>query len=186
MEPNIKTLKIDNVKGKTLTKYNEFTKNLILQIKARYDLALATVILMPFKHALKQIYRGYHLVHVPSSSKSDKTRGFNHVKVIFQLLELPQLDVFEKANNYKQAKRSINKREEISKAIKLKSNVILPPKILLVDDIVTSGASLTTCLELLKQQKVKRLAFLVFADNCRNIRQKRYQIKTKLEDKLLK
>jgi predicted amidophosphoribosyltransferase len=179
MKPVIKKVKIAGVKGLLLYSYNEFSRNIILQIKANYDLELAKYILAPLKPFLREKYAKYALVPIPSTNSSNKARGFNHVEVIFSLLGLPILNLFEKVGNYKQANIKFEDRNQISNNIKLISNVEIPSKIVVIDDIITSGSSLRSLLYELKSKGVKNLTFIILADNCRKIKLNKDLIKTK-------
>ena len=168
-------------KGLTLLNFSEFTHNLILQIKARNDLELAYKLLTPFKAFIKDKFKDYHLIPAPSTKASNKKRGFNHVVELFKLFDLPILEAFIKTKDFKQSNKRLNQRIDIKEVIKLKEGIILPNKILVVDDIITSGNTLKTCLELLERHRPKKLKFLVVANNCRKIKQIKDEFKTKLQ-----
>ena len=179
MKPIIKKVKIAGIKGLLLYSYNDFSRNLILQIKANYDLELAKYILAPLKSLLREKYIKYTLVPIPSTKRSNKARGFNHVEVIFSLLGLPILNLFEKVGNYKQANIKFEQRDKVSKNIKIISNVEIPSRIVVIDDIITSGSSLKALLYELRSRGVKNLTFIILADNCRKIKLNKDLIKTK-------
>ena len=179
MEPVIKRIKIDGINGLLLYSYNEFTRSLILQIKANYDLELAKYILAPLKSFLKESYNKYTLVPIPSTKVSNKARGFNHVEAIFSCTELPILNLFEKVGNYKQANTKFVNRSQVFEKIKLIKDVEIPSKVVVVDDIITSGSSLKAALTILRNQDVKYLTFVILADNCRKIKLNKDLIKTK-------
>ena len=178
MKPIIKQVKIGSIKGLLLFSYNEFTRNLILQIKANYDLELAKYMLAPLKSYLVDKYKRYTLAPIPSTNSSNKARGFNHVEAIFSRLGLPVSNLFEKIGNYKQAKTKFERRNLISNKIKLISNVEIPSKIAIIDDIITSGSSLEAVLSILQDKGVKNLTFIIVADNCRKIKLNKDLIKT--------
>ena len=179
MKPFVKRIKIDSIKGVLLYSYNDFTRSLILQIKANYDLELAKHILSPLKLFLKENYKKFTLVPIPSTKTSNKFRGFNHVEAIFSQLGLPIINLFEKVGNYKQANTKFEMRSQISDKIKLINGVEIPSKIVIIDDIITSGSSLKAVLSILKDKGVKNLTFLIVADNCRKIKLNKDLIKTK-------
>jgi ComF family protein len=179
MQPIIKRVKIGGVKGMLLYSYNEFTRSLILQIKANYDLELAKFILAPLKTLLKESYTKYTLVPIPSTKSSNKVRGFNHVEAMFSNLGLPILNLFEKVGNYKQANTKFEDRYQVNEKIKLVKDVDIPTKVVVIDDIITSGSSLKTVIAILRNTGVKKLTFVILADNCRKIKLNKDLIKTK-------
>jgi competence protein ComFC len=173
LEPRIKYIKVDGVKGIVLLNYNEFVKTVILQIKANYDLELAKHILVPFKNLILENFSKYVLVPIPSTHKSNLKRGFNHVEAIFSSLGLPITPILEKTSNYKQSNSKFNDRFEISKNIKLKINQDISSHIVIVDDIITSRSSLKACINILRQNNVKKITFIIVANNCRKMKQKK-------------
>ena len=179
MKPIIKTVRIENINGVLLYSYNDFTRSLILQIKANNDLELAKYILTPLKLFLKEKYKKYTLVPIPSTKSSNKSRGFNHVETIFSCSGLPILNLFEKLGNYKQANTKFVNRSQVFEKIKLIKDVEIPSKIVVIDDIITSGSSLKAALTILRNQGVKNLTFVIVSDNCRKIKLNKDLIKTK-------
>jgi competence protein ComFC len=168
MQPSIKIINVNGIKGISLFNYNEFTRNIILNIKVNKDLKLAKHILTPLSNYLNERYEGFTIVPVPSTDKGNKARGFNHVEAIFSQLKMPIQSVFTKSSDYKQSSVNFNDRELIKKYIKLKPDADLPKKILIVDDIITSGSSLKACLDLVRVKQDVKISFIVFSNNCRN------------------
>lgn len=131
------------------------------------DIALGMVFLTPFKNYIQCLYRDYIILPIPSTKKSDKQRGFNHVIEIFKILDLKIKEVFYKAKDYKQTSQRFEKRSEVNKVIKIKSTLDKSKKYLLVDDVITSGSTIKTCIELLRKQGIKSIKVLVICDNYR-------------------
>jgi competence protein ComFC len=171
LEPNVKHIRIDGVRGIVLLNYNEFVKTVILQIKANYDYELARHILIPFKNFLFEKYNKFALVPIPSTSKSNLRRGFNHVEAIFSVLGIAITPILEKSSQYKQSSAKFKDRNEIVKNIKLKIKHEVPSKVVIIDDIITSGASLRTCINILRENNVNNISFIIFANNCRKMKQ---------------
>ena len=131
------------------------------------DIALGMVFLTPFKNYIHCLYRDYIILPIPSTKKADKQRGFNHVIEIFKILDLKIKEVFYKAKDYKQTSQRFEKRSEVNKVIKIKSTLDKSKKYLLVDDVITSGSTIKTCIELLRKQGIKSIKVLVICDNYR-------------------
>lgn len=161
--------KIEEVDTLFLYNYNDYLKKLIYQFKGCYDIELRSVFLERHLMFLKLIYQGYHLVCVPSSKNDDKVRCFNHVEEIFSFMKLPMEKCLEKINDEKQSNRKRNERRKIKNNIKLINGEALEnKKVLIVDDIYTTGNTLKTCIELVKECKPKKIKALVVCKNCRN------------------
>ena len=130
--------------------YEGLIREMLLQYKENCDEALFPVFLYPFVKQLKNRYRGYSVVPVPSSREMMVKRGFRHVNKIFSLLELSVYDLIEKTDNVEQ-KKSLS-RTEIGEHFRIRDEKPLPKgRILLVDDIVTTGASMASCYRLLEK-----------------------------------
>ena len=139
---------VDKVKGLALYEYNEFFSSVLIQYKECFDEVLKDVFLKPFNHYISYKYRGYSLVAIPSSKQKYEERGFQHVKQIFENVKLPWCDVLEKRSNVDQKKLSLAKRKHIE--LSLIDGVKIPNKILLVDDVYTTGSTIRKAIALLK------------------------------------
>ena len=81
------------------------------------------------------------------------------------------LDILEKTSDIKQVNVSADKRLEIIKHLKVNNlEQIFNKKILLVDDILTTGSSMMAAINLIKEGKPKSIKILVIAKT-NNIKQ---------------
>lgn len=161
--------KIDGIGTFFIYNYNNFLKKLIYQFKGCFDIELKTVFLERFLLMIKLIYKGYYLVGVPSSNKDNKTRKFNHVIEMFSLLRMPFLNCLIKINDEKQSNKKKKDRNKVKNNISLVDGYkIKNKKILIVDDIYTTGNTLRTCIELVKKCNPRKIRALVLCKNCRN------------------
>ena len=117
-----------------------------------------------FIRELKFIYHGYKIIPVPSYKEDDKRRGFNHVIEVFKMLGLKILPIVEKTEHFKQAEHGAKKRKEIRKYLKLNSQDLLTKdKVLIVDDIYTTGSTIKTTINLIEKLNPKEIKVLVLA-----------------------
>ena len=109
-------------------------------------------------------FKGYKVVPVPSYIKDDEVRGFNHVEELCKMMNLEIVKVLEKTSHFKQAEKGAKKRQQIRKHLTIKTNVpIEKEKILIVDDIYTTGATIRTAINLLEKLNPKTIKVLVLA-----------------------
>lgn len=133
---------------------SDFSKCLI-QYKECGDEALKEVFLYPLRKKLKRRYRGYTLVLMPSSHEKLEARGFVHLEGIFEGLGLPMLDPFEKCILEDQKQLNLKGRQAMAHGIRLKRDQALPKRIVLVDDVMTTGSTLRGALSVLDQSRYR-------------------------------
>lgn len=143
--------------------YDDSFRSRLYQLKGCFDIVLAKSFLENYADELNIIYHSYYLVFVPSNEEDDKIRGFNHVKAIFSILKLKQLDVLYKNRLYKQSKQSVHQRTNIRNIIEIKDVDLCGKKILLVDDVITTGNTIKTCIKLLSSKGAKNIKILTLS-----------------------
>ncbi len=164
LSPIRKSEKINGVSGEYLFTYSDYMKEKIYTLKGCGDIELAKAFLNYFKDELISKYRGYILVPAPSDERDNQERGFNHAIEIFKTLNLPILPIIKKKINYKQSDLNKEERNKVINRLEI-SNLekIHNKKVLFVDDISTTGATLKASLSLIKKGQPKRLHFLIVA-----------------------
>ena len=93
--------------------------------------------------------RGYTIVPIPVSKQRFQERGFNQVAALLQ--QLPFSSLLEKEEGPAQNTRTRNERLKNKNTFTLKAKVKVPDKILLVDDVYTTGRTLQHAIAVLKQ-----------------------------------
>ena len=154
------TIRINRLKINSLYCYQGVTREMIIRYKELYDEALNPVFLYPYIKDLRRKYRGYVLVPVPSSDRNNRERGFRAVDELFANLDLPIADVLYKKSDFDQKKADFHQRREIGKHLGIRNReLIAGKKVLLVDDVITSGATMRECHKLIGDdcRKVKGL-----------------------------
>ncbi|MCR5309609.1 MAG: hypothetical protein K6E21_05830 [Bacilli bacterium] len=159
--PKFIHFKVDGVKALSLYDYDNYMKDLIYKLKGCFDYELKNSFLDMYKTELSLYYNGYTMIPAPSYIEDDKTRGFNHVIEIFKSLKLTLLEAFEKSEHFKQSDHNFKERKKIKNYLRLKENVVLPNKVLLVDDIFTTGSTMRTMISALKEHGVTNIKVLV-------------------------
>ena len=116
-------------------------------------------------------FKEYVLVPVPLHPSKEKARGFNQAELIARILS-HRMEVLMKTDLVKRILPTISqttlenyaaREKNIAGAFQINHKVELPKKIMLVDDIYTSGATMSELARTLKLGGVKEVVGLVFA-----------------------
>lgn len=144
--------------------YNETIKKLIYVYKGCYDYELKDIFLSRFIPYLKIKYEGYVIVPVPSYKIDDEKRGFNHVMEIAKNLNLPIENLLRKKNKIKQSSLTYKDRLKSDNNFELTNEEKLKnKKILIIDDVFTSGATIYHAISLIKKLDPKKIKVLVIS-----------------------
>lgn len=152
--------------------YEKDAKNLVLAMKFNNNRWIA-------KHFAEMLFDTYNQNHldaeiiipVPLSYKREKQRGYNQahllVKSLAQKLNLPLADdvVYKVVDNKQQSTLSARERRENVKGVYSLQNasIVKGKKVLLVDDILTTGSTLSEISRLLKKAGAIAIYGLVVA-----------------------
>lgn len=145
-----KTFEVRDIKVQSYYEYNDFLKSIILQYKECYDEALKDVFFYDLNFKLRMKYHDFTIVLVPSSKSNLERRGFNHLALMCQKIGLPIADILEKEKDLSQNNLGLIKRQKMVDNIKLKEGSYRPERILLIDDILTTGSSIYGAYKALK------------------------------------
>ena len=166
LEPKFIHFKLSNINALSIYSYDQTIKDLIYKFKGCYDIELKDVFLTRYVNVLKHKYKGYKIVPLPSYEKDDLRRGFNHIIEIYSRFNLDILKVLYKINNEKQAKKTRIERMNVLKNFEIRDiEKIKNQKILIVDDVYTTGSSVNAAITLIKKGKPKKIEVLVLAKN---------------------
>lgn len=155
---------LGNTKVESTYVYNDAFSSCLIQYKECLDEALKDVFLYEVKNQIRWKYRGYTIVLMPSTQEKIEIRGFHHLRLMFEGCGLKTMDPFMKNTNTSQKKLSYIRRKEVTHQIVLKEGIVLPKKLLLVDDTITTGSTLKGALRCIDTTKHKVKIYCVSAN----------------------
>ena len=148
----------------SLYDYSEFVKKQIYLFKGCFDYEMKDIFLNLFIKELRIYYQGYKIIPIPSYKDDDELRGFNHVVEVFKQLGIDIYPVIEKTEYFKQAEKSAKDRQSIKNYLKLNNtNSLSKNKVLIVDDIYTTGSTMRATINLVEKLNPKVIKILVLA-----------------------
>lgn len=150
--------------------YRGVLKELILNFKYKNDFSSGDVLIKLVEERLKYIDEDYYLTYIPIGKKSLKERGFNQCEYVAKELAFRnKLQVMETIIKIKETKvqKSLKKEERqknLIGAFSLKDKTLVKgKKFILIDDVVTTGATLKEGIKILKEGGAKEIKVLTLA-----------------------
>ena len=144
------------VQHQSIFTYNQAMKEYFSQYKFQGDYALRFVFAKAAKKAVK-MFREHTIVPIPVSVEKFQVRGFNQVQGILDAGKVAYSNILEKKDTLAQSSKTSEERLQTQQVFKIKIEVDLPDKILLVDDIYTTGKTLQLAKQILLEAGVKEI-----------------------------
>ena len=145
--------------------YDEQAKEFMERYKFIGDCAVAFLIQEDLKKTLKRyLKQGYTICPLPTSKQSLEKREFESVEYLLELSKIPYQQLFQNiGKGKKQSEKTREERMKLQQPFVLKEKVKLPVKILLFDDIYTTGKTIRLAAKLLQDKGVEDVKlFTVF------------------------
>lgn len=149
------------------TEYSGIAKDLVYKLKFRSARAAGATIAELMTDIIPILPSETMVVHVPTATSRRRTRGFDHAQSIALALskkfKLNYQGVVKRTGQTRQvgAKRDV-RQKQLENAYHVKRD-LNGQRVLLVDDIVTTGATLETVAKVLKSAGAKQVDAVVFA-----------------------
>lgn len=138
------------VNHKAIFTYNQAMKDFFSRYKFDGDFLLRKVFASVLAEELKK-YRGYQFVVIPLSPERLLERGFNQVEGLVEAAGFSFKDILGKREESASSSKSRLERLATEIPFFIKDEISLPKKILLIDDIYTTGATVNRVKRLLAE-----------------------------------
>lgn len=150
-----------------LFSYNDFAKEWMQRYKFLGDVRVAEMLTTKLQKGIKQWRRTHLIVPMPSRSSSMEERGFNQVELLLEEARISYTSLLEdKDGGSKQSQKNQRERLETKQPFRWKEGKQVEAagkKVLLVDDVYTTGRTMLHAVECLKEAKVEEIhTFSVF------------------------
>lgn len=164
IKPVFKHFEVNGYDALTIYNYDEKIQSLLYQFKGCFDIELVKVFIERYSREISLRYFNYILVPIPSYEGDDIIREFNHVEEMFKILNLPMLKAIKKTKKIKQANSTSVQRHNIKQFLELVQGVnLFDKKVLLVDDVYTTGSTMKACISLIEKLHPKTIKILVMS-----------------------
>ena len=158
-------------KIRSLGEYDGVLRSSVLALKYHHDIGLAELLLPDLVQVLSKAQFDFDLiVPVPLNRIRQRERGYNQVavwgKLLSKFLGVPMIShaIIRTKNTLSQVKLPSEKRmQNVRGAFSVQPEYIQGKRILLLDDVITTGATLLECANQLKEGGAEQIFALTIA-----------------------
>lgn len=147
------------VQNQALYQYDEVGKQFMERYKFVGDCRVAGLIRKKLQEKLlKYLLQGYVVCPLPSSANSMKNREFEAVTYLLKVARIPFQQLLQHiGDGKKQSEKTRAERMQLQQPFCIKEGVELPSKVILFDDVYTTGRTIRLAAECLQERGVKKI-----------------------------
>lgn len=144
--------------------YNEERMGQLISLKGNGEKRYKDLLIHPtIRKMLHKRFKDYTFIYMPSNKEDDEERGFKHLPVLFEGITKKEVYPLYKKVRYKQSKYNKQDRSHVKERLGVDESlreILQHQRVVLVDDVMSSGATLEAARELLGLQEVELLVCL--------------------------
>lgn len=161
LNPNVKIERNRQVVTISFYKFNKAASRILVRYKDYGDTPLAPIFLYRYKNIISFLFKGYEVVPIPSIQSHINQRGFNHLNLMLSALKLKVNNCLVNKGQVAQKYRNQQDRAQVNFQLK-DIEMIRNKKIIVFDDVMTTGSSVESALSLLKNHCRKIVVIVLF------------------------
>lgn len=147
----------DEVAHESLYRYNQAMADYVSRYKFFGDYLLRSVFAADLQTYFKD-KSDYTLVPIPINEQRMAERGFNQVTGMLSTAGLPFQEILQKENTKKQSEKTRQERLELQQPFSIVEKSDIPKRVILVDDIYTTGATIQLAKQVLMKNGAKMIS----------------------------
>lgn len=152
-----------------LYEYEPIIRQRLIQYKELNDIELQSIFLERMIVWIRQKFSHRIFIPAPSSQEDNRRRGFSHLETMLNYFELRNYPHIQKKFHFKQSELSQEDRFGIQqKLVIMNGNLLTHQHVVLFDDVMTTGSTLSAMAELIQPFHPRSLEALVIAKNPKN------------------
>ena len=150
------------LKNTALYAYDEAGRKFMELFKFVGDTRVTTLVIKELRQELLGYQKkGYVLCPLPSSNESLRKREFETIPTLVKQCSVPTVSLLEHiGSGKKQSEKTRQERLQLKQSFRVKEGVLIPKKVLLVDDVYTTGATIHLAAKTLKEMGVDEIESL--------------------------
>lgn len=147
--------RIKGIPAEAFYVYNSAFSSALIQYKECGDEALRDIFLYEVRNELRRKYHGYTFLRMPSTETKRNQRGFDHLEEMLKITGIRSEAPFYKIHDFTQKQSGKTERARMETDIGVREGYRFAEKIVLFDDVITTGSTIRGALACIPVHSVK-------------------------------